>query len=215
MQDKSHLNPLTQPSKHRKSDEQLPTIQPFNPQSHRQKRSSKCLVYVLLLVVLLSIAFLVLGLVVLRIKTPTLRLSLVAIRDLQYDAASLNTTVVAEIRLHNMNFGRFEFRSGNATLLYDKATIGAATIYDGRIESREKKGMNVTVKVTASNYELSKNYMNISRDINQGLVKLRSCAKLRGEVRAMKIINRQRTAVMNCTMALNLTSKLLQDLSCL
>ncbi|KAI3468676.1 hypothetical protein Pfo_025339 [Paulownia fortunei] len=213
-EDQSHLNPLAPARKHRRSDEEFATYKPFNPPpSNHQERSSKCLVYILLAVVLQSIAFLIFGFVVLRIKTPSLRLSTVAIRDLRYGPASLNMTMVAEIRLHNMNFGRFKFRGGSTTLLYENATVGATNIYDGRVGSRDNREMNVTVKVMTG-HELSENYMNFSRDIRSGLVKLRSFAKLRGEVRVVRIINRHRTAFMNCTMDLNLTSQAIQDFSC-
>ncbi|KAK6158295.1 hypothetical protein DH2020_005609 [Rehmannia glutinosa] len=181
----SHLNPLTPP-----------------PNNHK-KRSSKCLVYTLLAVVLQSIAFLIFGLVVLRINAPSLRLSNATVNQLNYGPTSLNMTVVAGIRLRNMNFGRFEFRGGHTILLYENATIGAASIYQGRVGGRKNKEMNVTLKVS---------YMNFSGDIGLlGLVKLRSFAKLRGEVRVVKIINRGTTAVMNCTMDLNLTSQVIQD----
>lgn len=214
MEEENHLNPLAR--KYLKSDEEFATNKPFNPPSNHTKRSSKCLVYILLAVVLQSIAFLVFGLVVLRIKTPRLQLSNVAVKDLRYQSESLNMTVVAEIRLHNMNFGRFKFHGGSTTLLYGNATIGATNIYGGRVGSREKRKINATVTViTESSHELSENiYMNFSRDIGSGMVNLRSFAELRGEVRVVKIVNRRRTAFMNCTMDLNLTSQAIQGLSC-
>ncbi|KAK6158343.1 hypothetical protein DH2020_005657 [Rehmannia glutinosa] len=178
----------------------------LNPLAPPTKRSSKCFVYTLLAVVLQSIAFLIFSLVVLRINAPTLRLSNATVNQLNYGPTSLNMTVVAGTRLRNMNFGRFEFRSGNTILMYENATIGAASIHEGRVDGRENREMNVTLKV---------NYMNFSIDIGLlGLVKLRSFAELRGEVRVVKIINRGKSAVMNCTMDLNLTSQVIQDLSC-
>ncbi|KAL0285908.1 UNVERIFIED_CONTAM: hypothetical protein Sangu_2761800 [Sesamum angustifolium] len=118
------------------------------------------------------------------------------------------------IRLHNMNFGRFKFRGGNTTFLYDNATVGVTAIYDGRVGSREKREMSVSVKVMASDRQLSDNSVDFSRDVDSGLIKLRSLAKLKGEVRVVKIINRHTTAVMDCTMALNLTGQAIQDLLC-
>ncbi|KAK6158286.1 hypothetical protein DH2020_005600 [Rehmannia glutinosa] len=174
-------------------------------ESHKN-RSSKCLVYTLLAVVLQSIAFLIFGLVVLRINAPTLRLSNASVNQLNYGPTSLNMTVVAQIRLRNMNFGRFEFGDGTAILMYQNATIGAASIHEGRVGGRKNREMNVTLKVR---------YMNFSIDIGLlGLVKLRSFVELRGEVRVVKIINRGKSAVMNCTMDLNLTNQEIQDLSC-
>ncbi|KAL0393604.1 UNVERIFIED_CONTAM: hypothetical protein Slati_4326600 [Sesamum latifolium] len=173
------------------------------------------LVYILLALVLQSTALLIFGLVMLRIKTPTLQLSSAAVKDLHYEPTSLNVTVVAEVRLRNMNFGRFKFRGGNTTFLYENATVGVTGIYDGRVGSREKREMNVSVKVMAStDRQLSENSMDFSRDVDSGLIKLRSFAKLKGEVRVVKIINRHTAAVMDCTMALNLTGQEIQDLLC-
>lgn len=206
MEEESYGNPLAPEAKYLKSDEN----KPFNSPPPI-KRSSKCLVYILLAVVLQSIAFLIFGLVVLRIRPPSLQLSTAAVTDLRYDSASLNMTVVAGIRLHNTNFGRFEFQGGSAALLYENATIGAANLDAGRIGGREKREMNVRVMVTGGPGHQSSN---LSRDIGFGWVKLRSFAELRGEVRVVKMMNRRRTAFMNCTMNLNVTSQEIQDLSC-
>ncbi|KAL0312531.1 UNVERIFIED_CONTAM: hypothetical protein Sradi_5652400 [Sesamum radiatum] len=216
MEEESHLNPLKPARKHHATNETFATDELMkNPSPKPQTRSSKCLVYILSRLVLQSIALLIFGLVVLRIKTPTLQLSAAAVEDLHYDPTSLNATVVAEVRLHNMNFGRFKFRGGNTTFLYEKATVGVTGIYDGRVGSREKREMNVSVKVMAStDRQQSENSMDFSRDVDSGLIKLRSLAELKGEVRVVKIINRHTTALMNCTMALNLTGQAIQDLLC-
>ncbi|KAL2238271.1 late embryogenesis abundant protein At1g64065 [Sesamum indicum] len=215
MEEESRLNPLKPARKYHTSNETFATDELIkNPSPKPQTRSSKCLVYILLALVLQSIALLIFGLVVLRIKTPTLQLSAVAVKDLHNEPTSLNVTFVAEVRLHNMNFGRFKFRGGNTTFFYEKATIGVTGIYDGQVGSREKREMNVSVKVMASDRQLSENSMDFSRDIDLGLIKLRSFAMLKGEVRVVKIINRHTTAVMDCNMALNLTSQAIQDLLC-
>ncbi|KAK4435414.1 hypothetical protein Salat_0704800 [Sesamum alatum] len=216
MDEERHLNQLKPARKHHTTNKTLATDELImNPSRKPQTRSSKCLVYILLALVLQSIALLIFGLVVLRIRTPSLRLSALVVKDLHYEPTSLNMTVVAEVRLHNMNFGRFEFRGGNTTFLYENATVGVTGIYDGRVGSRDKREMNVSVKVMASDHQLSDNSMDFfSRDVDSGLIQLRSFAKLKGQVRLVKIINRETTTVMNCTMALNLTSQAIQGLLC-
>ncbi|PIN07246.1 hypothetical protein CDL12_20191 [Handroanthus impetiginosus] len=142
---------------------------PFNPPFTHKNRSSKCLVYILILVVFLSISFLISWRVLLKIKTPTLQLSTVNIEHLYYDSSSLNMTIVGKIDLHNPNFGPFKFFGGPMTLL---------------------------------------------RDIGLGLIKLGSFAEVTGEVRVVKIIHRHVSAVMDCSMDLNLKSQGIQDLLC-
>ncbi|XP_057802763.1 late embryogenesis abundant protein At1g64065-like [Salvia miltiorrhiza] len=202
MEEENHLNPP--PKNHQKIHEFA---------RNKQEGGSKTLVYILVAVVLLSIAFLIFGLVVLRIKAPTLRLSNVVVRDLRHTSSSLNMTMIADITLHNMNFGRFQFRGGSAALLYGNATFGAASISAGGVGGRGRRRISATVEMIIGGPP-PENYMNISRDIESNLVRLMSVAELRGEIRVMKIVNRIRTASMNCSMDLNLSGQQVQGLSC-
>lgn len=149
-------------------------------------------------------------------KSPKVHISHITTQNLHYETAplaSLNTTMVVEIQVYNKNFGHFKFQNSSATLLYRNITIGMANIYGGRVEGRERKRMNVSLQVRAN--KLLSNYnFNLSSDIDSGLVKLSSHAKLKGEVRLLNVIKRHRIAGMNCTMNLNLTSQEVQDLLC-
>lgn len=199
----SHLNPLEKGKSH-------------NLPKNLQK-SSKCLVYILIIVVFHSIILFVFRLIVLPFKSPKVHISHITIQNLRYEIASLaslNTTMVAEIQVYNKNFGPFKFQNSSTTLLYRNITIGVANIYEGRVEGRERKRMNMSLQVRA-NKLLSDYNLNLSSDIDSGLVKYSSDhAKLKGEVRLLKIIKQRRTAEMNCTMSLNLTSQEVQDLLC-
>lgn len=204
MEEENHLNP---PQKTHHKIHEFETNKP----APKQEGASKTLVYILIAVVLLSIAFLIFGLVVLRIKPPSLRLSNVVVQGLRYNASSLNMTVIADLTLHNTNFGRFDFRGGSVALLYGNATFGAASIHGGRVGGRERGRIGAAVEVSGGP---SENYMNISRDIELNLVRLTTVAELRGEIRVMKIVNRHRTASMNCSMDVNLRGQQVQNLSC-
>ncbi|XP_022862930.1 late embryogenesis abundant protein At1g64065-like [Olea europaea var. sylvestris] len=196
----SHLNPLEKGKSH-------------NLPKNLQK-SSKCLVYILIIVLFHSIILFVFRLIVLPFKSPKVHISHITIQNLIAPLASLNTTMVAEIQVYNKNFGPFKFQNSSTTLLYRNITIGVANIYEGRVEGRERKRMNMSLQVRA-NKLLSDYNLNLSSDIDSGLVKyLSGHAKLKGEVRLLKIIKRRRTAEMNCTMSLNLTSQEVQDLLC-
>lgn len=211
MEEETYLNP------HAKSHQKLQefdTNKPFDPTPEKEgKRSSKTLVYLLLAVVILSIGFLIFGLVVLRIKAPSLRLSNVIVRDLRYGPSSLNMTFIADISLHNMNFGRFEFRSGGgAALYYGNATFGAVSVPGGRVRGRGRRSIGAAMVVAGGSSPA--NYMNISRDIESNTVSMMSVAELRGDIRVMKVVKRWRTALMNCSMDLNLTAQAFQNISC-
>ncbi|XP_051136882.1 uncharacterized protein LOC127255413 [Andrographis paniculata] len=165
-----------------------------------QQGSSKCFVYTLLIIVVFSIFLLIFAAVVLRIQPPTLRLSDVHVGDLR----RTNATLLAHLRLHNPNFGRFNFRAGNATFRDGSGggIIGAASIGGGGVGRRESREFNVTMKVK------------VKLDKELDLIEMKSFGKLKGEVRVVKIVGRRRSAVLNCSMGLNVTSRQIQDLSC-
>lgn len=216
MSEESHVTPLAPPQIYRRSDEEWGAITKPKDTRHRHRRSSKCFVYLLLFFVLLSIAALVFGLVVLRINAPKLKLEVVQIKNLKYtapDFASLNMTLVAQVKIYNQNFGGFTFQNGSTSMVYGNTTLGMTYYKSGLVRGRKAVRMNVTVQVKASN-GLAEN-KNFSSDMGSGLVKLSSYANLRGEIRVLKHLTRRRTSFMNCTMSLNLTSHTVQDLRCM
>uniref|UniRef100_A0A5B7BVH7 Late embryogenesis abundant protein LEA-2 subgroup domain-containing protein n=1 Tax=Davidia involucrata TaxID=16924 RepID=A0A5B7BVH7_DAVIN len=214
MAEESQMYPLAPARIHQRSDEEFATTK---PNDHvRNQQSSKCLVYVLAFIVLQSIAILAFALIVLRVKSPQVKLSSVAIKNLRYVTAplpSVNMTMTAEVAVSNNNFGRFKYQNSNAVVLYGKAKIGDVKINRGRVRARGTVRMNVTVQVRSNG--LLSDDKNFSSDISSGLLKLSSYAKLSGEVHVMKIINKRKTVEMNCTMDLNLKTQAIQDLRCM
>lgn len=218
MSEDSHVIPLAPPQIHRSSDEESDsTTKTKDTIHHKQGSSSKCFVYILLLLVLVSIALLVFGSVVLRIKAPRLKAALVEIKNLEYASnsgfASLNMIMVAQIKIDNANFGRFKFKKGSTSVVYGNTILGTTNIKGGLVRGRNAKRINVTIQVKGNN-GLAEN-MNFSSDLGSGLVKLSSYAKLRGEVRLLKFISRHRASFMNCSMSLDLPSQAVLDLRCM
>lgn len=218
MSEESHVTPLAPPQIYRRSDEEWGAGATTKPKviHHKHGRSSKCFVYLLLFLVLLSIASLAFGLVVLRINAPKLKLELVEIKNLKYtapDFASLNMTMVAQVKIYNQNFGGFTFHNGSTSVVYGNTTLGMTYCKSGLVRGRNSERMTVAVQVKANN-GLAEN-KNFSSDMGSGLVKLSSYANLRGEIRVLKHFTRRRTSFMNCTMSLNLTSQAVQDLRCM
>ncbi|KAL3498918.1 hypothetical protein ACH5RR_041650 [Cinchona calisaya] len=225
MAEDSHVIPLAPPQIYKRSDEEW--AKPKDDHIHhkqRNKKSGKCFVYIFILLVLQSIAFLVFGLVVLRIDPPKLKLGLVRINDLNYSTktttsystSSLNVTILAEVVIDNKNFGRFKLNKGSTSVVYDNTTLGMTDIKTGLVvKGRKKNWMNVTVQAIGDNDNGLAGNRNFSSDIGLGLVTLSSYAHVRGEVRVLKYLTRHRTSFMNCTMNLNLTSRAVQNLRCM
>jgi hypothetical protein len=174
-----------------------------------RRRTGRCFVCVLAGFVVLSFVVLVFAATVLRVKSPDAILTSVTAKNLRYGGSSspsFNATLVAEMSIKNMNFGHFEFASGAANVQYGGVIVGKRKIVGGVLNAKGTMKMNITVDVTASNVS--------EIDVNSGVLELRSYARLRGRICSMKIIQKMKTAEMNCTMTINLTAATINDLIC-
>ncbi|CAK9172664.1 unnamed protein product [Ilex paraguariensis] len=215
MPEENQVIPLALTQIHHRSDEA------FSSTKHKnlhQKRSSKIFFYILTAIVLQSVGLLIFALIALRFESPQVKITSVSTKNLRYSTSpwpSLNMTLIAQITVDNKNFGRFKLKknSSKASVLYGNITIGDTLINGWSVRARKRESVKITVQVRA-NGGLSEN-MNISSEVKSGLVKMiRSYAELRGEVHAFKIIKKHKTAIMNCTMSLNLTSQAIHNLLC-
>lgn len=195
-----------------------------NNNGTQKRKRSKCFVFMLAFLVLMSIALLGFSSVVLRIKSPRMKIDAVEIRKLGYGRTADNfvwlnmTMVITGITIKNTNYGgRFKFQDSKLSVLYGNTEIGSTKIGGGSVHAREKRRMNnVTVQVTAKMVgDQEENGNLISSEIGLEIVKLSSHARLSGEILVLKKIKRYRTAVMNCTMSLKLSNQEVQDLRCM
>ncbi|CAN4077642.1 unnamed protein product [Withania somnifera] len=218
MAEDSHIAPLAPPRAYPKSDQGLNLNKPvnlYNNYSNKNRRSNKCFVYFLSTIVLLSIVLLIFSMIFFRFKSPSFELDLIEVKNLRFtnsaNSSSFNMTMGAEILVDNENFGRINFQdSSMSVFMYDNVTIGVVNINIGGVEARKSKRIGISLQVGANNHSNG----NLSSDINSRMVQLTSFAEFRGKVKAMKIISKHKTSVMNCTMNLNLTSQAVQDLFC-
>lgn len=204
------------------------THRPVNPQIYgwkdggfatprHSKKSNKCLVYFLTLIVILSILMLIFALAILRrVQAPRVVLNYVSIPNLSKINAStpsLDGTLVAEIDITNNNFGYFVYEDSSIAFLYQNVTVGTANVTGGRVSARETGRVNVTA-IARPTY-LLKESRNFSRDEGSGLLELRSYAEFVGRVHVVRIFKLRTSKLMNCTMTLHLATKAIEDLECL
>ncbi|XP_059656821.1 late embryogenesis abundant protein At1g64065-like [Cornus florida] len=190
MEEESHVYPLAPARLHQRStDEEFAATKP-DLDLHKQKRSSKCFVYVLVAIVLHSIALLVFGIAVLRINSPKANLSSVSIKTLTYvtgQSPSFNPTMTCVMRVKNENFGSFKLENSfKVIVLYGNVTVGDMKIDRRSVRGRKTEHVNVTVQVRSSRELLGDE--SFRSDMNSGLLNLISYAKLRGEVHVMNFI---------------------------
>lgn len=201
--------PLNPSRLNRRSDEENPIFKII-----RKERSNKCFVYVFAAIVLLSIFILVFALVVLRPKSPSVKLRSVAVKSLRYTTSpfpSLNATLIAEISVENPNFGSFKFDNSTASFLYEGTQISGKKSAKGNVNARETKRINLSLEVRSSRLTEAQNLVN---DLNSGIVKLSCRARFIGKVHLVKILKTKKSKDMNCNMSLSLKNRTIKDLLC-
>lgn len=158
-----------------------------------------------------TIIILVFVLTIICIKTPSVTLTSVTFQNLNYINASsgvllphFNMTLIMEIAVKNTNFGHFRFDNTTANVTYGSVVVGNGEIIKSRASARKTKRTNVTVDIGNQ----------LSTELSSGSLTLTGVARLRGKVTLMKLMKKRKTAEMNCTITLNLTSNAGQDLDC-
>ncbi|KAI4310362.1 hypothetical protein MLD38_035345 [Melastoma candidum] len=200
-------------------------LPPFTPSRGpaRRRPCNKCLFYFLAFFVALCIGLLVFSLVVLRPDSPSLHIEIATVKNLAYDASSwespfLNMTLDAGLSLRNRNYGRYEF-TGNGSVLglaCEGIVLGEKkNLRGGSVGGRETGRIRVEMVVGYSGGGAGMAAAgNLSRGIDERMLKLRSYGRIAGKVHLLKYLKRSLSSEMNCTLTLNLSTKNFQDLVC-
>ncbi|PON96946.1 Late embryogenesis abundant protein [Trema orientale] len=180
----------------------------------QHKKRMRRLYYVAAFAVLQTVVILVLALTIMRIKTPKFRIRSITIDELSIsssnsnnDGPSINMKFEAEIGVKNTNFGHFKFEGSSINFMYGGTQVGDALVHKGRVKARSTKKIHVTAEVGTTNW-------NVASHIESGSLTLTSQAKMSGTVHLMKLVEKKRSAEMNCTITVDLEEKVVRDLNC-
>ncbi|XP_041015958.1 late embryogenesis abundant protein At1g64065-like [Juglans microcarpa x Juglans regia] len=188
---------------------------PGDNKDARRKGNMKCLAYIAVGIIAQTLIIVLFVLLVMRIRNPKVRLSSVAVENLGVNfsssSPSFHIKLTALVTVKNTNFGHFKFSNSTATFLYRGTEVGEGTILQARARARSTKKLNVTVSVDSS--KVSRKSL-LHSDINSGVLKLSSYAKLSGKIHLFKVVKKKKSAEMNCTMELNTKTKAIQNLAC-
>ncbi|PON97740.1 Immunoglobulin-like fold containing protein [Trema orientale] len=210
MAEESQSWPLAPSRIHRRSDEENPTFKAI-----RKERANKCFIYVFSAIVVLSILLLVFALIVLRPKSPAVKLRSISVKSLRYATSpwpDINATLVAEVSIENPNFGPYRFENSSARFLYGGQKIGERRFGKGRVGAKGTGRLSLTMEVRSS--RLPEGANELSSDLNSGVFKMSSYARISGKVRLIKIIQTRKTSEMRCNMTLVLKTKKIRDWRC-
>lgn len=165
-------------------------------QEMKKKKRMKCFAYIAVFAVFQVAVILIFSLTVMRVKTPKVRLG-----DIQVTGGGGGGDVKlsARVLVKNTNFGHYKFDSALGTVRSGNNIVGQFVIPEARARARSTKKIDIVADISSANSS--------SLDL---IVE----AELRGKVRLMKVMKKKKTARMNCTMTLVLSSATVQNLTC-
>ncbi|XP_050386797.1 late embryogenesis abundant protein At1g64065-like [Argentina anserina] len=171
----------------------------------RRKRT-RCLACIAFGVIAQTIIIVLFVVIVMRVKTPKVRLESVGVTTLTTRNSSFKADLDALVTVKNKNFGHYKFDSAKATFSYKGTDIGEGTISKDKAKANKTKKINVTLSLNSNKITAS--------DISSGNVTLTAYAKLDGKVHLLNIIKKKKSSELNCTIHVDTKAKAVHVLSC-
>ena len=188
-------------------DEALSTELKKQHQGFRKRTVSCGIVAAVILVI--AVVMLVLGFTVFHVKNPKIVMNSIAISGLnrvnQTDllAGKSNLTVVADVSVKNPNVAAFKFEKSNSSLLYHDTVVGVAEVPGGTAKARRTMRLNLTFEVMVPEITGNEDF---PTDLLTGILPVKSYTKINGRVKITKLIKRNVTVTMNCSVDVNVTN---------
>ena len=206
------VHPFAQVNKQPRSDEESGTLR---SEELKRKKRIKLAIYIAAFAVFQTIVILVFALIVMRVKTPKVRLG----ADVTFQNFSAGTqaspsfdlSFTTQVRVKNANFGPYKFDSTIATFMYQRVTVGQVTIPKGKAGLRSTKKVTVTVDVNSNALSST---TGLGSELGAGVLTLNGQAKLSGKVELMFVMKKKKSAEMNCTMTIEVSTKAVQSMNC-
>ncbi|KAB2632817.1 hypothetical protein D8674_029064 [Pyrus ussuriensis x Pyrus communis] len=201
----SHMGPV--PVLHRKDEESAVYLQ--SEELRRQKRRMMYK-YIGIFLVVHIIVITIIALTVMKVKFPKVRLGNINVRSLNSDPTtpSFDMSFTTQVSVKNINWGSCKFDAGTVTFLHQGVTIGQVSIPNGQAGMRSTKKVSVTVSLN------SHGSSNLGSELKSGMLTLSSQAKLSGKVKLFLIMKKKKSATMNCTVTIDLSTKTVKTLKC-
>nr|AKC88473.1 putative LEA-1 protein [Rosa chinensis] len=176
--------------------------------------NKKCLAYVAIFIVFQIIVITIFALTVLKIKGPKVRFQTVTANNFNSGSSSspsFSADLVTKFAVKNTNFGHFKYPNSTVSILYDGQVIGSADVPSQKAKARSTRRTDITISISSDKLTGT---TNLTSAINAGVVNLTSESTLKGKVEIMKIIKKNKSGKMSCTMSLNLSTKAVENLMC-
>ncbi|XP_047974261.1 late embryogenesis abundant protein At1g64065-like [Salvia hispanica] len=173
----------------------------------------KCLAYVAAFIVFQTAVILVFALTVMKVKSPKVRFNAMVVESFTSNnstATSINMKLLAQLTIKNTNFGHFKYDESTLIILHNGVPLGEHVIPEGRTKAKKMQKFEISVDVSTARGSGSE----LRNEINSGILKLSSQAKLNGKVHLMKIIKKKKSGEMKCDWDVNLGTRQVENLKC-
>ncbi|GFY83303.1 hypothetical protein Acr_03g0000770 [Actinidia rufa] len=202
--------PLAPSNGYGRSDEEA-----MNSDELRRQKRKKWALYIIAFVIFQTGIIVLFTFTVMKFRTPKFRMrpaSSFDTFDVQTATPLFNLRMNTQYGIKNTNFGPFKYGNTSVHFYYKGTEVGSTTIRKSKANFRSTKKVNVQVNLVmpaslASNSELA-------NDLNAGILPLTSQSRVNGKVEIMFIFKKKRSANLNCTMEVNISTKSLQNVKC-
>ncbi|OWM85278.1 uncharacterized protein LOC116203353 [Punica granatum] len=187
----------------------------FQSQEEKRQKRMKLAAYIGAFAVFQVIVILVFALVVMKVKTPKFRIGNgIEIQSLTagtQSSPSFDMSFIAPIRIKNTNFGPYKYDATTVNFTYGGVQVGQVAIPKSKANFKSTKKVDVIVSV---NSDALTSTSGLGSELNSGLLTLNSQGRMNGKVELMLIFKKKKSTNMNCTMAINVSTKAVQSVSC-
>ncbi|CAA2974331.1 late embryogenesis abundant At1g64065-like [Olea europaea subsp. europaea] len=177
----------------------------------RKRKRKKCLLYIVLFVVFQTGIILLFALTVMNIRTPKFRVRSAAFENFNVGTPtnpSFSLRINAEFGIKNTNFGHFKYQNSAVYFIYGSVKVGEVVVQKARAKARSTRKFNAAVELSFPENSQLRN------DLNSGFVRLISQSKLRGKVELMKVLKKNKSTDMNCSMDIVTATQQLTNIVC-
>ncbi|KAI6707152.1 hypothetical protein NL676_010114 [Syzygium grande] len=180
----------------------------------KRKKRMKWTIGIIAFVIFQVVQALFFVLVIMKFKSPKFRIG-------EYDVQTLNVgtqaspsfdmSFIAPIRVKNTNWGPFKYDASTVSFTYGGVQVGQAIIPKSKANFKSTKKIDVSVTLSSANLPSTSN---LGNELSSGIITLNSQGELKGKVTVMFMFKKTKTSQMNCTMAIDTSTKAVQSLTC-
>ncbi|KAL3536765.1 hypothetical protein ACH5RR_000131 [Cinchona calisaya] len=213
MAERDQVRPLAPASERQSSDDEEANLY-FKGDGKR--RCIKCCGGIAAILLIQAIIVIILIFTVFKVKDPVIKLNGVKVDKFELingttPKPGTNMSLTADVSVKNPNYATFKYPNTTTTLYYHGTVIGEARGPPGKSKARRTMRMNITIDFIMD--RLISHPM-LNSDVGSGLLPMSSFTRIGGRVNMLKIIKKHVIVKMNCTMAVNITSRTIQDQKC-